>query len=57
MDIYMDIQYEDELPEDITHEEYKEWYSKSWVDGVRVGPSFVRNGFSQPLPSKNIFET
>ena len=34
----MDIIYEDELPEDITDEEYDSWFKLSWVDIVRVGP-------------------
>ena len=35
MDEYM---YEDELPEDMTDEEYDEWHKHSFVDGVRIGP-------------------
>ena len=30
--------YEDELPKDISKYEYDEWYKKSWVDVVRMGP-------------------
>jgi hypothetical protein len=29
--------YEDELPEDITDEEYEMWFKESWVDVVRTG--------------------
>ena len=29
--------YEDELPEDITDDEYDRWYAQSWVDFVRLG--------------------
>ena len=33
--------YEDELPEDITDEEYSDWYEQSAVyDGVRMGPKW-----------------
>lgn len=33
----MRVVYEDQLPADMTDSEY-EWFSRSWVDGVRVGP-------------------
>ena len=35
--------YEDELPEDISDEEYSAWHGKSVVDGVRIGPKLERN--------------
>jgi len=34
----MKIIYEDELPKDISDEEYSAWFLQSWVDIVRVGP-------------------
>jgi hypothetical protein len=34
--------YEDELPDDMTDEDYAEWFDESYVDGVRIGPSPVR---------------
>jgi hypothetical protein len=37
--------HEDELPDDMTSEEYSEWFDKSWIpDGIgcRVGPIFAR---------------
>ncbi len=34
--------YEDTLPEDMTMMDYHEWYEKSWVDGVRIGPAIER---------------
>ena len=30
--------YEDELPEDISQEDYDSWYERSFVDFVRIGP-------------------
>ena len=30
--------YEDELPDDISREEYNSWFEQSWVNCVRVGP-------------------
>lgn len=33
--------HEDELPEDMTAEEYGKWFTRSWVDGVRMGPKPV----------------
>lgn len=39
----MGLIYEDELPEDMTQEEYDEWYkTSSIVYGVRMGQPFVR---------------
>ena len=36
MDSYI---FEDELPSDISDEEYSTWFKKSWIEyGVRVGP-------------------
>lgn len=32
--------YEDELPEDISQEDYDTWFEKSFVDFVRIGPVF-----------------
>ncbi len=43
------LMYEDELSEDITDEEYAAWFDKSFVDGVRLGPRFVR---SAPWPPR-----
>lgn len=35
------LMYEDDLPIDITDDEYDKWYEKSRiVDGVRMGPLF-----------------
>jgi hypothetical protein len=36
--------YEDELPEDMTDEDYHEWFIKSYVDIVRIGPKPSRIG-------------
>ena len=37
------VQYEDELPEDMTDIEYDRWFVKSKVvNGVRMGPKFER---------------
>ena len=33
--------YEDELPEDISQEDYDSWYERSFVDFVRIGPSLT----------------
>ena len=30
--------YEDELPDDITDEQYDWWYDRSFINGVRIGP-------------------
>ena len=30
--------FEDELPLDISDDEYAEWHEKSWIDITRVGP-------------------
>jgi len=40
--------YEDQLPDDITAEEYDEWYKHSYVvdDCVRVGPPVPLKGES-----------
>lgn len=38
--------YEDDLPEDMTSEEYGKWFTLSWVDIVRMGPKPVRDGDS-----------
>ena len=39
------IMYEDELPDEMTQEQYDAWYEKSFIlggrVGVRVGPMFV----------------
>jgi hypothetical protein len=37
------VMYEDELPEDMTDDEYAAWFALSWVDGVRLGPTFQRD--------------
>lgn len=34
----VELVYEDDLPENITDEQYDWWYDRSYVDGVRVGP-------------------
>ena len=31
------VVYEDELPEDMTDEDYAIWFKYSWVNGVRMG--------------------
>ena len=30
--------FEDDLPDDITDEQYDWWYDRSYVNGVRIGP-------------------
>jgi hypothetical protein len=35
----MRVVYEDQLPPDMSDAEYAEWFSRSWVDGVRIGPA------------------
>lgn len=30
--------YEDELPDDISDDDYSWWFENSFVDGVRMGP-------------------
>ena len=41
---YANLQYEDELPDDMTDAEYDVWYRASRVvDGVRMGPVFRRS--------------
>ena len=38
--------YEDQLPEDITNEEYNAWYDESWVEGgIRIGPDFLNRKY------------
>lgn len=37
-----DYMYEDELPEDMSQEDYDTWFEKSSVDFVRIGPVFYR---------------
>jgi hypothetical protein len=37
------VMYEDELPADMTAQEYSAWFAKSFVDGVRMGPVFERH--------------
>lgn len=34
----LSVVHEDELPEDMSEEEYHAWFLMSWVDGVRMGP-------------------
>ncbi len=34
---YFVVVYEDNLPDDITDEEYNMWFKESWVDFVRMG--------------------
>jgi hypothetical protein len=36
------LTFEDELPADLTDEEYALWFSLSTVDGVRIGPSIEK---------------
>lgn len=44
MDIPEGWVYEDQLPEDLSNEDYDDWFAQSRViDGVRMGPDF-------PLP-------
>lgn len=43
------IIYEDQLPADMTDAEYDEWFSRSWVDGVRVGSVPERSLGEEPL--------
>ena len=43
----MDVQYEDQLPPNMTDEEYDEWFKKSCVDFVRVGPKFEKNDYPE----------
>lgn len=46
---YTHTMYEDELPEDMPEGDYKLWFSKSYVDGVRIGPRYVlTTGRSRP---------
>jgi len=33
---------EDDLPDDLTDEEYDEWFKESWVDIVRLGYGIKR---------------
>ena len=35
------IMYEDELPNDISDEEYSQWFDNSFVDFVRMGPKIM----------------
>jgi hypothetical protein len=42
--------YEDELPKDLSDGDYAEWFERSWVDGVRMGPRFVRVESNEPKP-------
>lgn len=36
--LFSDLIYEQDLPKDITDDEYKQWYRRSYVvDGVRMG--------------------
>jgi hypothetical protein len=34
--------YEDDLPDDMTEEDYDVWFMLSWVDIVRIGPHPAR---------------
>jgi len=42
--------YEDELPKDLSDGDYAEWFERSWVDGVRMGPRLVRVESNEPKP-------
>ncbi len=44
--------YEDELPQCMNNEEYREWFKLSHVEFVRVGPSVIRT----KGPSKEKFK-
>ena len=35
------LMYEDELPDDMTDDEYSRWFDLSFVSFVRMGPSIV----------------
>lgn len=42
------LQYEDDLPDDISQSEYDEWYKHSLIiDGVRMGIPLKRNESNQ----------
>lgn len=50
--------YEDELPDNMTDEEYSQWYENSWVDGVRIGPTFTKDELKEAkyeqMPETNL---
>lgn len=37
-DIWGAATYEDQLPDDMTDQDYDAWFELSWVDLVRMGP-------------------
>lgn len=39
---FSEFWYEDDLPDDMTDEDYDEWFKYSTVDFVRKGPGVVR---------------
>ena len=46
------MMYEDELPEDMPVEDYDRWYELSYVDGVRIGPTYPFESGEPPTPPR-----
>ena len=44
--IEIPLMYEDDLPNDITNEDYSWWFDNSFVDCVRIGPDILKKSIN-----------